>query len=139
MKIIRGILGGIAFSIISGITSLFTYLELFSKWTEQINHLLRPMESLQMRFGMLFAEVITGLTVAFIYAILHKGIPGTGIKKGLNFGLIIWLVWGFAGELYWYMMSPIPIALMFIGWFESLMVLSLGGIAIAAIYGKSLR
>ena len=42
------------------------------------------------------ASVLSGLILSIIlvlvYAVLYKGIPGQGIKKGLWFGLLVWAV-----------------------------------------------
>lgn len=139
MKIIRGILGGITFGIIGEIFGWLIYGVLFMKWTEQVSHMWRPMESLHWRIGMPLADIFSGLMVALAYAILYKGIPGTGIKKGLVFGLILWLITRVAGELFFYAMSPIPFMLVVAGWLHGLIVGALGGVVIAAVYGKSLE
>jgi hypothetical protein len=77
--------------------------------------------------------------IALAYALLYKGVPGTGRKKGLIFGLILWLIVGLAGELFWYTMSPIPFMLVVAGWLRGLIAMPLGGFTMAAIYGKSLE
>lgn len=139
MKILRGVLGGIAYGVIGEIFGWCIYGVLFLKYSEQVYQLWRPMESLHWRIGMPLADIFSGLMVALAYALLYKGIPGTGFKKGLFFGLILWLIMRFAGELFWYAMSPIPFMLVVAGWIHGLIVMSLGGIVIAAIYGKSLE
>jgi hypothetical protein len=139
MKVLRGILAGIAFGIIGEVSGFFIYAVLFVKWTEEASQLWRPMESLHWRIGMPLADIFSGLMVALAYAILYKGIPGTGIKRGLIFGLILWLITRLAGELFFYAMSPIPFMLVVAGWIHGLIVGVLGGSAIAAIYGKSLE
>src|SRR3990170_2566365 len=139
MKILRGILGGISFGIIGEIFGFLIYGVLFMKWSEQASQLWRPMESLHWRIGMPLADIFSGLMVALAYAILYKGIPGTGIKKGLIFGLILWLITRLAGELFFYVISPIPLMLVIAGWIHGLIVGAAGGMAVAAIYGKSLE
>jgi len=139
MKILRGILGGVAFGIIGEIFGFLIYGVLFMKWTSEAGQVFRPMDSLHMRIGMPLADIFGGLMVALAYAILYRGIPGTGIKKGLAFGLILWLITRFAGELFFYVMSPIPFTLVIAGWIHGLLVGAIGGISIAAIYGKSLE
>lgn len=46
---------------------------------------------------------VLGLLIAIIfttiYAFLYKGLPYHGVKKGLVYGLIIWLVGTFSGML----------------------------------------
>ena len=139
MKFLRGILGGVVFGIIGEISGFIIYVVLFMKWISEAGQVFRPMDSLYMRIGMPLADILGGLMVALAYAILYKGIPGTGIKKGLAFGLILWLITRFAGEIFFYVMSPIPFTLIIAGWIHGLLVGVLGGMAMAAIYGKSLE
>ena len=139
MKLLRGILGGVAFGMIGEIFGWLIYGSLFMKWSMQVSQLWRPMESLHWRVGMPLADIFSGLMIALAYAVLYKGIPGTGIKKGLIFGLILWLINRLAGELFFYTMSPIPFMLVVAGWIHGLIVGALGGIILAAIYGKSLE
>lgn len=139
MKILRGILGGVAFGIIGEIFGYLIYGVLFAKWSEQASQLWRPMESLHWRIGMPLADIFSGLMISLGYALLYKGIPGAGLMKGLTFGLILWLITRFAGELFWYVMSPIPFMLVVAGWLHGLIVSVLGGVVIAAVYGKTLE
>lgn len=139
MKILRGILSGIAFGIIGEIFGFIIYGVLFMKWISESHQVWRPMESMHMRIGMPLADIFGGLMVALAFAILYKGIPGTGIKKGLIFGLILWLITRLAGELFFYVMSPIPFMLVIAGWIHGLIVGATGGMAVAVIYGKSLE
>jgi hypothetical protein len=36
-------------------------------------------------------DIINGLMLAGVYSVLYKGIPGKGLKKGFNYGLIVGL------------------------------------------------
>jgi len=139
MKILRGILGGISFGMIGEFFGWLIYGVLFMNWTMQASQIWRPMDSLHWRIGMPLADIFGGLMVAMGYAILYRGIPGTGIKKGFIFGILLWLITRVAGELFFYAMSPIPFMLVIAGWLHGLVVGALGGAIIAAIYGKSLE
>ncbi|MDY7032143.1 MAG: hypothetical protein SVY10_09595 [Thermodesulfobacteriota bacterium] len=139
MKVLRGVLGGLAFGVIGEFFGWLIYGVLFMKWSEQVSQLWRPMDSLHWRIGMPLTDIFYGLMVALGYAILYKGIPGTNLKKGLMFGLILWLITRLTGELFWYTMSPIPFMLVIAGWVHGILVMLLGGLVIAAIYGKSLE
>jgi hypothetical protein len=46
--------------------------------------------------------LFVAIVFALVYARLYKGIPGEGIKKGLMYGFIVWLV----GALSWVL--PLP-------------------------------
>lgn len=139
MKILRGILAGISFGIIEEIFGWLIYGVLFVQWVNEASNVWRPMDDPAMRIGMPLVDILSGLAMAFGFAILFKGIPGTGIKKGIFFGLILWLITRFAGELFFYVMSPIPFMIVIAGWIHGLFVAVLGGAALAAIYGKSLE
>lgn len=139
MKILRGILGGIAYGVIGEIFGFLIYGVLFMKWIDQTSQLWRPMDGLHMRVGMPLTDIFSGIMIALGFALLYRGIPGEGIKKGLIFGLILWLITRLAGELFFYSMSPIPFMLVVAGWLHGLLVMSLGGMAIAAVFGKSLE
>jgi hypothetical protein len=52
MKVLRGILAGVAFGIISEAFGWLFYGILFARWGEQVTQLSRPMESLLWRIGM---------------------------------------------------------------------------------------
>jgi|Deesub1362A_J573_1020465.scaffolds.fasta_scaffold09780_3 hypothetical protein len=41
---------------------------------------------------LLIGNLTLAIIVALVYAILYQGIPGQGIKKGLMFGFLMWLV-----------------------------------------------
>ncbi len=138
MKILRGILAGISFGIIGEIFGWLIYGVLFIQWVNESANVWRPMDDPTMRIWMPVVDILGGFAVAFVYAILFKGIPGTGVKKGIFFGLILWLVTRFVGELFFYVMSPIPFMIVIAGWIHGLFVAVLGGAAVAAIYGKSL-
>ncbi|MEW6419524.1 MAG: hypothetical protein AB1480_15650 [Nitrospirota bacterium] len=90
-------------------------------------------------YRMPLADIFSGLMISLGFALLYKGIPGAGLMKGLTFGLIIWLITRFAGELFWYVMSPVPFMLVVAGWLHGLIVSALGGIVLAAFYGKTLE
>jgi predicted neutral ceramidase superfamily lipid hydrolase len=38
----------------------------------------------------ILANTILAIFIVFLYAVLYKAIPGTGIKKGLTFGLLMY-------------------------------------------------
>lgn len=56
------------------------------KWTPEI-----PFTSMPAGYLTFFilANTILAIFIAFLYAVLYKSIPGTGINKGLMFGLLM--------------------------------------------------
>jgi hypothetical protein len=77
---------------------------------------------------------ITGLIFAGIYAVIEKGIPGkTLIKKGVIYGLLIWLVGGIAGSLAMVLLINLPIDLIAFWAVTGLIIDLIAGIATAKI------
>ena len=54
-----------------------------------------------MSTGNIIGGNLTGLfraiIFALVYALLYKGIPGEGVKKGMIYGNLVWLVGALAG------------------------------------------
>jgi hypothetical protein len=77
---------------------------------------------------------ITGLIFAGIYTVIEKGIPGkTLIKKGVIYGLLIWLVGGIAGSLSMVLLINLPIDLIAFWAVTGLIIDLIAGIATAKI------
>ncbi len=54
----------------------------------------------EMSVSLIWMNLIGLLTAAIfvlVFAVLYKGIPGEGVKKGLIYGFLIWLVSSFSG------------------------------------------
>lgn len=56
------------------------------KWTPQVSFTSMPTSYLTF---FILANTVLAIFIAFLYAILYKSIPSTGIKKGLMFGLLM--------------------------------------------------
>ncbi|MEW6621385.1 MAG: hypothetical protein AB1422_18975 [bacterium] len=139
MKVLRWFLGGLTCGIIGEVCGWLFYGALFAKWTSQYQHLWRSINDPIWRIGMPLADILNGLMISLGFAILYRGIPGEGIKKGLMFGLTLWLITRLAGELFFYTMSPVSFMMVVVGWLHGIVFLLLGGLVIAAIYGRSLE
>lgn len=52
--------------------------------------------------------LLVSLAFVLVYAVLYKGIPGTGVKKGLMYGLLVWAVGslGMASMPYYMTIAP---------------------------------
>lgn len=138
-KIIRGIIAGTLFGILSYVIGAVVWGVLFVEESKAHAHLWRPDDDVLMTAGMPIASIITGLTISLAYALFYKGLPKEGLKKGFFFGCILWLILGFAGGIFWYTIIPITPALLLASWLDPLLSMPIGGMLIAAIYGKSLE
>ena len=41
---------------------------------------------------MVVYDIVVGLILSFVYSILKSAVPGSGLQKGIIFGLLVWLV-----------------------------------------------
>jgi predicted neutral ceramidase superfamily lipid hydrolase len=57
------------------------------KWTPHVSLTSMPITWLTF---FILANTILAIFIVFLYAVLYKAIPGTGIKKGLTFGLLMY-------------------------------------------------
>lgn len=95
----------------------------------------------KVKYGLIF-ELINGLMLAVIYAVIHPSLPGQGWKKGISYGLIVWglrvVMWAFST----YMMTDMPPILIAITVVTGLIEVLILCIVIAAIYkvgGQNVR
>ncbi len=81
-------------------------------------------------------DIASALLLALVYALIHKGLPGRGVVKGLWFGFFLWLVEALPGNLMLGMVTVMAKGVV-IYWILDFLVLSLWqGLVIAAIYGE---
>ena len=87
---------------------------------------------------LLLRNIVLALVFALVFAIIHRGIPGKGLQKGVILGFVVWLVGVIPPVFTWYFLVNIaPGALLFFalqGLFEWLVY----GIVISVIYKERL-
>lgn len=94
------LISGVVIWVISTIFGLLTCGWLFSwVYTLPPNIWKDPVE--MMSTGNIIGGNLTGLfraiIFALVYALLYKGIPGESVKKGMMYGILVWLVGALAG------------------------------------------
>ena len=86
-----------------------------------------------MYYSLTFA-FITGLLFTGVYTVVAKNIPGkTLVKKGLIYGLLIWLVGGIPGYLAMVLLINLPVDLIAYWAVTGLIINLLSGVVIAKI------
>lgn len=90
--------------------------------------------------GNMIAMFLVGLIGAFlfvlVYAIVYSGIPGFGVKKGLTYGFLIWLISALAG------MATIPFYMTISAWvvvywiIQALVIKLVTGALLGVMYKK---
>jgi hypothetical protein len=94
--------------------------------------------TVMMSTGNMIGSSLIGLVVsilfALVFALLYKGIPGTGVKKGMIYGILVWLVGAVTGvaSMPFYMTIATTVV---IYWLIQALVLNLiNGALVGAIY-----
>ena len=95
MDIKRILLAGVVIWVISTIFGFLTCGWLFS-WVYTLPPNIWKDPDVMMSTGNIIGGNLTGLframVFALVYALLYKGISGEGAKKGMTYGVLMWLV-----------------------------------------------
>ena len=83
-------------------------------------------------YAAIIFAIINGILLALVYAIIRGGIPGKGVKRGVVYGFLIFLVAGVPGALMLYLLINLPSALIAYWALENLIIALIGG----TIFGK---
>jgi hypothetical protein len=80
------------------------------------------------------SSFIMGIIMGLIYAMINRSIPGKGLMKGINYGIMVWLL----SSLMWpiMMMSFAPVYMWITELASGLIIYSIVGAVISFIYGK---
>ncbi len=132
MDIKKIIIAGVLTTIISTILDFLTCGGFFN-WVYQLEptNVWKPMTGMT---GSWFALVFLGglffnFILAWVYMLLYKAIPGDGIKKGFNFGILVWLVGISPGLFAIYMTMTVATIVIVYWWlFGFIQLLIFGGI-----------
>jgi len=136
LKVKRVIAAGIAATIVSFIWGFLTCGWLFNwVYTLEPTNVWKPMEPLETWIAwMNVGGLILNIILAGVFAYIYKGIPGTKIRKGLCFGLMVWLVATLPGMFSTYMMMTVNTTVVTYWIINALIEYLLLGVVIAAIY-----
>ncbi len=140
VSVIKIFIAGIVFAIVSQlIHSLGSILTMgfytdptyFPVWSKVMMPTEGPPPISFFYYSIIFG-IITGILLASVYAIIRGGVPGTGTKRGLMYGLLVFLLAGVPGSLSLYLLINLPSALITYWALENLFVYLING----AIFGK---
>jgi hypothetical protein len=87
--------------------------------------------------NMVLANVVgifTSLIYVSVFAYLYKGIPGEGVKKGIHYGFIVWLVGALSGMITLPFFMTIAITVVIYWVLQALVLNLINGAIIGAIY-----
>lgn len=95
MNIKRILISGVVIWIVGTVFGILTCGWLFN-WVYTLPLKIWKDPTMMTSAGNMIGAILTGLAIAIIfalvYALLYKGIPGKGAKKGMTYGLLVWLI-----------------------------------------------
>ena len=139
MNITRVLISGVIIWIVSFFFGWLTCAWLFT-WVYELPPNIWVDPEIMMSTGNMIAVIIIGLIAAIlfalVYAILYNGIPGDGIKKGLIYGFLMWLVGALIGmaTMPFYMTIATTVVIYWI--LNALVINLINGVILGAIYKK---
>jgi len=126
--LISGIIAGIVMLIIG---SAFMMIPGVTEWyTVTFPEMMAPTAMSIMTVGVVLGGIIMGL----VYSVINSAIPGEGARKGLNYGIMVWLLAGLTWPIM--MMGFAPAYLWIAELINGLITYSIVGAVLAIIYGK---
>lgn len=136
MKATRIILLTVLTWIVSTVVILLTCGWLFT-WVYAIPPMIwvtpETMQTTPYLVGSNVAHLVINFFFVLVFAILHKGIPGTGWKKGLMYGLLIWLVGALSMAIMpFYMTISTTVVIYWI--LQALVIYLINGLLVGALY-----
>lgn len=129
MDLKKGILSGIVAAIVLIILG-FVFGMLYPTYNEWYMTIFAEMNMTMMWIATLWLGIFMGI----IYSVVESTVPGTGYKKGLNYGVMVWLLSG----IMWPVMAIgyAPISITGYDLISGLIMYVIAGIALAAAYNK---
>jgi hypothetical protein len=134
-KLLKILLAAIIFGVVAQIIhSLAAFIEMpyyldqnyFSVWSKLMMPSAGPPPASFIYYSLVF-NLIIGITLAFVYNLVSKGLPGRGIKKGLVFGLISVTISIVSSSLSFILLVNLPIMLIVYWAIENLIIYLITG------------
>ena len=137
----RGIIGGLVVGIYGWLVGGLVWMKLFGEAAKAYAFLWRPMGDPATMKGMVVAYLIIGIFYSLLFAKLSRALSCVECRfsRGLLFGFLCWLPFGFGCSLFWYSLTPISADLLFAAWIDKALFLIGGGLILSAIYGCTLN
>ncbi|MEK7274573.1 MAG: hypothetical protein AAB110_04905 [Candidatus Desantisbacteria bacterium] len=133
-RVWRWLLASVLFFVVGQVIAMGVYGGLFPNYYQGYEAF-RPMSSMHFRCGLPLMSLIQSMVIALLYAVFYKGIPGTGVLKGVVFGLLLWLMTGCGIVItFCTTVEPFPVPCLV----YTLVSMIVGGLVISAVYGKVL-
>ncbi len=97
----------------------------------------KPMEPLGTWLAWYLSLLVAeGILFGLVYSALYDGLPGKNINRGLNYGVIIWLVGTVPGMAATYLMMAVPTPIVASWLFGGLLDVLVMGAVLAVVYER---
>ncbi len=137
LVVISSIVFLIISQIINTITAVFTMSyytnpEFFALWSKLMMPANGP-PGTEFFLASIIIDIIIGIILAGSYALLADSIPGEGISKGINYGILLFLIAGVPFTLTIYLLFAVPGSLLIYWTISTLVIYLISGAAFAKI------
>ncbi|HIH44688.1 MAG TPA: hypothetical protein HA257_06360 [Candidatus Methanoperedenaceae archaeon] len=133
--LIAGLLAGITMVLVDSAVWAATQGYLMPLY-ETSAALWKPMDSGTWMTQMVALDIADGLIFGLVYSVIYTGIPQSGVRKGICYGFIVWLVGLVPGMAVSYLMMAIP-GMIIVSWLlGGLVDLLAMGAVLAVAYEK---
>jgi len=130
----KGIIAGLAAGVVILAVGMLSGSMLGAQYTAT-PQLWKPMTG-NWWYDMIVVDLIEGIIYGLVFTVVYNGIPGNGWKKGLNYGLILWLVATVPGMMMTYSTMAVPDMIVASWLFGGLISFLIAGPVIAILYDK---
>ena len=131
----KGVMSGIIAGLVMLLIGLVFMMIPFTPGVTQWYSVTFPEMSSPMAMSIMMAGIVLiGIFMGLVYSVINSAIPGEGARKGVNYGIMVWLL---AGLMWPIMMMGFAPAYMWITeLINGLITYSIAGAVIAIIYKK---
>ncbi|MBE0524159.1 MAG: hypothetical protein IBX40_07495 [Methanosarcinales archaeon] len=132
MEFKKGLISGIIAAIV--LMLIFFIINMVTKTGEWYSTTFPEMMTAEAMWTGALSILLTGIFMGLIYSVINSAVPGMGMRKGLNYGFMVWLL---AGVMWPIMMIAFaPFNVWIIELISGLISYSITGVVIAVIYEK---
>lgn len=129
--VISGIIAGIVMLLIGLVFMMIPFTPGLTQWySVTFPEMSSPMAMSIMMAGI----VVIGIFMGLVYSVINSAIPGEGARKGVNYGIMVWLLAGLTWPIM--IMGFAPAYLWIAELINGLITYSIVGAVLATIHGK---
>jgi uncharacterized membrane protein YagU involved in acid resistance len=132
MELKKGLISGIIAAIV--LIIIFFIIMMVTNTGEWYSATFPEMMTTEAMWTGTLSTLLIGIFMGLIYSVINSAVPGTGTRKGLNYGFMVWLLAGIMWPIM--MIAFAPITIWIIELISGLISYSIAGAVIAIIYEK---